>query len=149
LFASQLAAKSAGMRTIAIDGLARAGDSSQMTPIEAALKGERDNGVIFAGAFAAAMLANAPVEGFSDALSRPKSRAVAKQYLMEVARLRVDRISRYAQDPNAAIRADIADIVGFSDDAAGLPIVEALAGDPDEQVVLAAKRAIARLRPDR
>jgi hypothetical protein len=39
--------------------------------------------------------------------------------------------------------------VGFSDDAAGLPIVEALAGDQDEQVVLAAKRAIARLRPDR
>jgi HEAT repeat protein len=149
LFASQLAAKSAGMRTIAIEGLARTGDSSQMTPIEAALQGERDNGVIFAGAFAAAMLANAPVERFSDALSRPKLRLIAKQYLVEIARLRVDRISRYAQDPNPTIRADIADIVGFSDDAAGLPIVEALAGDQDEQVALAARRAIARLRAGR
>jgi HEAT repeat protein len=148
LFVSQLAAKAAAMRAIAIEGLARAGDSSQMTAIEA-LKGERNDAVIFAGAFAAAMLANGPVERIADALSRPASRMRAKQYLTEIAQVRVDRISRYAQDPNPTIRADIADIVGFSEDAAGLPIVEGLAGDQDEQVALAAKRAIARLRPDR
>ena len=73
----------------------------------------------------------------------------AREYLTEIARVHVDRLSRYAQDPNPAIRADIADIVGFSDDEAGLPIVEALARDQDALVALSAQRAVARLRPDR
>jgi hypothetical protein len=137
------------MRAIAIEGLARSGDSSQLPAIEAATKGERSDAVIFAGVFAAAMLGNGPIERIADTLSRSTSRNMAKQYLTEIARVHVDRLSRYAQDPNPAIRADIADIVGFSDDEAGLPIVEALARDQDALVALSAQRAVARLRADR
>jgi hypothetical protein len=146
LFAAQLSAKAPAMRAIAIEGLARSGDSAQLTAIEVALKGERNDTVIFAGTFASAMLGNGPIERIADTLFRPTSRNMAKQYLTEIARVRVDRMSRYALDPNPAIRADIADIVGFSDDAAGLPIVEAMAGDQDAQVALSAQRAVARLR---
>ena len=149
IFAAQLAARSEKMRAIAIEGLARSGDSSQLTAIESALKGERNDAVIFAGVFASAMLGNGPIERIADTLSRSTSRNMAKQYLTEIARVRVDRVSRYAQDPNPAIRADIADVVGFSDDEAGLPIVESLARDQDALVALSAQRAVARLRPDR
>jgi hypothetical protein len=120
-----------------------------MTAIEAALKGERSDAVIFAGAFAAAMLADGPVEGIADALLRPKTHEIAKQYLTEIARVRVDRLGRYAQDPDAGMRADIADILGFSGEAAALPIVEGLAKDQDKQVAFSAERAAARLRAAR
>ncbi len=149
LFASQLAAKAPGMRATAVEGLARVGDSSQMTAIQAALKGERSDAVIFAGTFAAAMLADGPIEGIADALLRPKAHDLAKQYLTEIARVRVDRLGRYAQDPSPGMRADIADILGLSGDAAALPVVEALAKDQEKLVALSGERAAARLRATR
>jgi HEAT repeat protein len=149
LFVSQLAAKSPAMKAIAIEGLARTGDSSQIGAIEAALKGERNDAVIFAGTFASAMLADGPVERITDTLSRPKSHDTSKQYLTEIAREQVERITRYVQDPDPGVRADIADILGFSGDVTALPAVELLIKDQDQQVVLAAARAALRLRPER
>jgi HEAT repeat protein len=55
-------------------------------------------------------------------------------------------MSRYVQDPDPRIRADIVDVLGFTDDSAALPIVEPLIKDQDPQVALAAERAAARLR---
>jgi hypothetical protein len=149
LFASQLANKAPAMRAIAVEGLARVGDASQMTVIEAALKGERSDAVIFARTFAAAMLADGPIEGIADRLLRPKAHDMAKQYLTEIARVRVDRLGRYAQDPDPGMRADVADILGLSGDASALPIVEGLARDQDKQVALSGERAGVRLRADR
>jgi HEAT repeat protein len=146
LFTSQLAAKSSLMKTMAIEGLARAGDSSQMDAVEAALKGQHDERVIFAGTFASAMLENGSIERIADALLRPKQRELAKQYLVELAKGRANALGRYAQDPDAGVRADIADILGFSGDAAAKPIVESLIKDEDKQVALAAERAALRLR---
>ena len=146
LFVTQLSSKSPAMRAIAIEGLARAGDAGQMTEIETALKRERNDAVILAGNFAEAMLLNAPIERIMDALVRPKLREVAKQYLVDIVPGRVGGMTRYVQDPEAGMRADIADIIGLAGDPTGLPIVEPLLRDQDEQVVLAARRAVARLR---
>jgi len=146
LFTSQLAAKSAVMKTMAIEGLARAGDPSQMDAIEAALKGQHDERVIFAGTFASAMLENGSIEQITNALLRPKQRELAKQYLAELAKGRANVLGRYAQDPDPSVRADIADVLGFSRDAAAQPIVESLIKDEDKQVALAAERAALRLR---
>jgi HEAT repeat protein len=146
LFASQLGAKSATIKTMAVEGLARAGDPSQMDAIEAALKGQHDDRVISAGTFASAMLENGSIERITDALLRPKQRDVAKQYLAELARGRANVLGRYAQDPDPGVRADIADVLGFSGDAAAQPIVESLIKDEDKQVALAAERAALRLR---
>ena len=146
LFVVQLSSKTPAIKAIAIEGLARAGDSSKMTDIEAAMKGERNDIVIFAGNFAAAMLSNAPIEQIADSLFRPKSRDVSKQYLIEIVPGRVSRVARYVQDPDPRMRVDIADILGLASDPAGLPIVEPLLKDQDEQVALAARRAVARLR---
>jgi fatty acid desaturase len=53
---------------------------------------------------------------------------------------------RYTQDPDPGVRADIADVLGFSADAAARPIVASLIKDQDKQVALAAERAALRLR---
>ena len=146
LFTSQLAAKSSLMKTMAIEGLARAGDPSQMDAIQSALKGQHDERVIFAGVFASAMLENGSIEQITGALLRPKQRELAKQYLTELARGRANVLGRYARDPDPGVRADIADVLGFSGDAAAKPIVESLIKDEDKQVALAAERAALRLR---
>jgi hypothetical protein len=99
--------------------------------------------------FAAAMLADGPIDGIADGLLHPKAHDRAKQYLTEIGRVRADRLGRYAQDPDPGMRADVADILGFSGDASALPIVEGMAKDQDKQVALSAERAGARLRANR
>ena len=133
-------------KAMAIEGLARAGDPAQMEAIEAATKGQHDERVLFAGTFASAMLEKGSIEQITGALLRPKQRELAKQYLAELARGRANVLARYAQDPDPGVRADIADVLGFSGDVAAQPIVESLIKDEDKQVALAAERAALRLR---
>ena len=117
------------------------------TPIEAALKGEHDERVILAGTFAAAMLVERVRSNGSPTRSCARSSAnVGEQYLVEIAPGRAGLLSRYAQDPDPGVRADIADILGLSGDPAALPLVEPLIKDQDTQVALAAERAALRLR---
>ena len=146
LFTSQLASKSPAMRAIAIEGLARTGDPSQMMVIEASQPGEHNERVLFAVTFAGAMLSSGSIDRLTDSLLRPSQRNVSKQYLADVARGRAARLGRYAQDPDPGVRADIADVLGFSGDAAAQPIVASLIKDQDKQVALAAERAALRLR---
>ncbi len=149
LFVMQLGSKSAAIKTIAIEGLARIGDPSYATDIQSALKREHDDRVIAASTFAAAMLTNGPIEQLVDALNRPKAHDAAMQYLIDIAPGRVARMSRYAQDPSPRMRMDVADIVGLSGDPAGIAVVEPLLKDADKDVALAAQRATVRLQAAR
>jgi len=149
LFLMQLAGTPAAMKALAIEGLARTGDASHMAAIQDALKGERNDRVIAAGNFAAAMLSNAPIEQLVDALNRPKSHDAARQYLVEILPGRITRIARYAQDPLPRMRTDVADIVGLAGDPQGAEVVAPLLKDTDKQVALAAERATMRLTSDR
>jgi hypothetical protein len=51
-----------------------------------------------------------------------------------------------AQDPDARLRADVADILGLSRDASALSMLEKMVRDRDPAVVGAAQRALTRLR---
>ncbi len=101
--------------------------------------------MLFAGAFAAVLLSDAPLDPLAEALRRPKLADRARQYLVAVAPGRSAAFSRYAQDPDVQIRTGVADVLGLAGDAAALPIVEAMLRDRDPQVALAAERAVARL----
>jgi HEAT repeat protein len=136
-------------KALAIAGLARTGDASHMAAIQGALKQEHDDLVIAASNFAATMLSNAPAERLVDALNRPNLHDAVRGYLVEIAPGHVSRLSRYAQDPEARMRIDIADIVGLADDPQGVQVVEPLLADMDKQVVFAAERAMRRLNADR
>ena len=146
LFAAALTGKNSGLKGTAIEGLARLGDQSNLTAIQTALGGERSEGVLLAGNFAAVMLSQASIDPLTDALLRPKFRDQVWQYLVEVASGHTSAFSRQAQDPDARLRADVADILGLSGDPAALAIVEPMVKDRDPQVALAAARAVARLR---
>jgi HEAT repeat protein len=146
LFTAQLTSKTPAIRGIAVEGLARIGDPAQLPQIETALASERTDGVVLAVAFASGMLSDGAIDRLTEALPRPRLHDQAKQYLAEIAARRAAIFARHVQDPDPRIRADIADVLGLSDDEAALPIVEPLASDADPAVARAAARAVARLR---
>jgi HEAT repeat protein len=146
LFTAQLQAKNGPMRRIAIEGVARIGDRQKLSDVETALNGERNDSLLLTGAFATVVLTDAPIDPVAEALSRPKLRDQAKQYLVEIAARRPAALTRHAQDPDAKIRADVADVLGLAGNRAALPLVEPLLKDDDAQVARAAERAVAILR---
>ena len=84
VFTAQLSGKSSSRRGIAIEGLARIGDASTLPEIQRALDADRSDGVTLAGVYAAALLARGPIDRIADALTRPRLRAQARQYLTEL-----------------------------------------------------------------
>src|SRR6185436_19057982 len=82
LFTAQLASKTPALRGIAIEGLARAGDRSQLPAIQAVIDKEHDRSVSLAGAFAAVMLGEVPTDQVADSLGRSKLGEQAKRYLI-------------------------------------------------------------------
>jgi HEAT repeat protein len=146
LFTLQLQGQNAALKLIAIEGLARIGDRGKASQIQASLARERNDAVLLAATFAAVLLSTSSIDPIAEALSRPKLREQALQYLIELAPGRPTAFDSLAKDPVARIRSDVADVLGLSGAAAALPIVEPMMKDPDPQVVRAAERAVARLR---
>jgi len=146
IFAEQLQSKTSSMRGIAIEGIARLGDRAKLSEVEAALRGERTDTVLFAGAFATAMLTDASIDAVAEGLARSRLHDQARQYLVEITAKRPTALTRQAQDPDARVRADVADVLGLAGNPASLPLAESLLKDADAQVARAAERAVARLR---
>src|SRR5262249_39958422 len=117
-----------------------------LSEVETALKGERNDTLMLASTFATTMLTDAPIDSIAEALARPKLHDQAKQYLVEIAAKRPAALTRQVQDPDAKIRAEVADVFGLANNPAALPFAESLATDSDAEVARAAERAVARLR---
>jgi HEAT repeat protein len=146
VFTAQLQAKNAPMRGIAIEGIARIGDRAKLSEVESALRGERNDNLVLAGAFATAMLSDAPIDSLAEGLARPKQHDFARQYLVEITAKRPTVLARQAQDPDAKVRAEVADILGLAGNPASLPLAESMLKDADAQVARAAERAVATLK---
>jgi HEAT repeat protein len=147
LFAEQLSSKTAAIRGVAIEGLARLRDKARLTEIQSALAAERSDAVQLAGAFALAMLSDASLDRIAEALVVPRSREQARQYLIDLAPGRLTALTRYLQDPDSRIREDVIDAIALSGDAGGRPLLEPLVNDHDPLVARAAERALTQLRP--
>jgi HEAT repeat protein len=146
VLAAQLMSNDAALKTIAIEGLARAGDTSKYADIQASAGGDRSDMVLLAGNFASATLAGGSLDPLAEALTRARLHDQAQQYLTELAPGRSRDYRQFLQDPDARIRASVLDALALSYDAAALPVVEALLMDKDPLVARAAERAAARLR---
>jgi HEAT repeat protein len=146
VFSTELSGKRSARRGMAIEGLARIGDASALREIQTALEADRSDAVTLAGVFAAARLANGPIDRIADALTRPRLRVQARQYLMELLPARASSLTGHLQDPDARLRLEVVDLLGVSGDPAALPLLEPLLKDRDPQVARAAVRAVARLR---
>lgn len=146
LFTAQLSAKSGTLRGIAVEGLARLGDAAQLTAIQTAVAADHSDSMALTGAFASAMLSDGPLTPIAEALTRPRLRDQAWQYLAELAPGRSSMFTQQLQDPDPRIRAEVIDALALGGDAAALPLVERALTDRDPQVVKAAERAAARLK---
>ena len=149
LLVAQLTGKNSALRVIAIEGLGRLGDPGRLAEVRTAADADRSDSVALASAFASAVLDNGSVERIVEALTKPKLRDRARQYIAEIAAKRVAAFSPHLMDPDERIRLDIVEAVGLTGDPAALPLVEPLLTDRDEQVQRAAERAVARLRSAR
>jgi HEAT repeat protein len=146
LFTAQLASKAASLRVIAIEGLARVGDASQMSAIQAIVDKEREQSVTLAGAFALVLLGNGSTDQVADSLSRPRLRDQAKRYLIEIAPGRTAAFAHQLLDSDPQIRIDTIDALGLAGDPHAVTTLGPLTKDRDQQVARAAERAVARLR---
>jgi hypothetical protein len=146
LFAAQLSAKSATLRLVAIEGLARIGDRSQVGAIQSLLDKEGEASVSLAGAFAMVMLGSGPTDQVADSLARPRMREQAKRYLVEIAPGRTGAFSHQLLDADPDIRIDTIDALGLAEDPAAAVVLTPLIRDPNPQVAQAAERALARLK---
>ena len=146
LFTAQLASKTAALRGIAIEGLARAGDTTQLAAIQAVVDKEREASVTLAGAFASVLLGNAATDRVADALGRPRLRDQARRYLIEIAPGRTTAFAHQLLDSDPQIRLDMVDALGLAGDPAAIASIEPLTKDRDPQVARAAERALARLK---
>jgi HEAT repeat protein len=146
LFTAALTGKDSAFKAIAIEGLARTRDATNLAAIEAALAGERGDSVLLAGTFAAVLLSHAPIDPLIEALLQPRVHDRVREYLIEIAPGRTSAFARQLQDPDARLRGQVVDILGLSGDRAALPLVEPLMNDQNPVVALAAERAVARLR---
>jgi len=149
LFTAQLTSKTAELRGIAMEGLARTRDASALPAVQAAVDKEAGESASLAGAFALVMLANAPTDRVSDSLGNPKMREQAKQYLIEIAPGRTMTFSHQLQDSDPEIRIAMVDVLGLAGDPAAIAVVEPLVQDRDPDVARAAERALERLRAAR
>ena len=133
------------MRGIAIEGIARMGDPAKLSEVETALRGERNDTLLLAGAFATAMLTDAPIDAVAEGLSRPKLRDLAKQYLVEITTKRPTVLGHQAQDPDAKANPFMFRFEALQNDSvryAGQPIAVVIA-----ETLEAATEAAALLAP--
>ncbi len=146
VFSAVLGAKGDALKGIAVEGLARLGDPAKLPDIQAALAGQHADATILTGAFAAAMLSNVSLDRIAEALAKPKLRDQARGYLVDLVPGRMALFSRYLQDPDPKMRADIADALYLADDPVALSLLQPLLTDKDPDVVKSAERAVARLQ---
>src|SRR4029077_10873046 len=71
LFVAQLTSRAPTLRALAIDGLARQGDPAKLDHIKAVAEVDRDDTVVLAGAFAAALLGNGSLDRLVQAAAKP------------------------------------------------------------------------------
>jgi HEAT repeat protein len=145
LFLAQMSSKTTSLRGIAIEGLARVGDRTNLAAIQAVLDKEHEQSVALAGAFARVLLGNATTDQVADWLSRPRLRDQAKRYLIEIAPGRTGTFAHQLLDSDPQIRIDTIDALGLAGDPSAIAVLEPLTKDLDPQVGRAAERAVARL----
>lgn len=145
LFKAVLAGRDVLLKAAAIEGLARGGDATNAALITDASAKERNADVQLAAHFADVMFSEGSIDVLVDGLTKPALHDRAIRMLCEVAPGRSSIFSPQMPDPKPAVRADLIDAVGLSNDADLASLVEQFLNDSDPMVARAAARAVLRL----
>jgi HEAT repeat protein len=144
-FTERLQDKDPYMRRSAAEGLGRTGDMNSIEALERLAVGDDSGMVRLACAFALQKLGRNYVGRIIDMMNNDKVIQQAQDYLIELGPAILGVTTPRLQDPDATVRAAVADVLGAIGDASTLPLLETATKDTDAQVAAGAKRAIARL----
>jgi HEAT repeat protein len=145
LFKARLADRDAFMRRAAAEGLARAGDTSELPALEIGAGNDASEMVRAAMAFALQTLGRNYVPRLVESLDSRTAPQV-EEYFLELGSAIAPQLAPHLQDPSPAIRANVAAVLGAIGDAATVAALQPLTQDRDRGVAQAAARAIERLK---
>jgi HEAT repeat protein len=147
-FTRLLTSASADMRRLAVEGLARIGERQVLTELQQMAQGERSNGVLLALHYANIKLGGPPgsLPQLVVSLNNPSQRPLALKYLLDLAPLMAVPLSGSLRDQHPDVRRLVADVLGFSRESSVIDALVAATKDSDPDVVIAAERAIERIK---
>jgi HEAT repeat protein len=145
LFTTYLADRDAYLRRAAAEGLARAGDKSSLTALETGAGNDLSNMARAAMAYALQKLGRNYVSRLIEFLDDAKTTLQVQEYLLEFGAPIEKELIPSLQEPDAAIRAAVADVLGEIGGDASLAALQNL-NDREKDVVAAAARAVERIK---
>jgi HEAT repeat protein len=146
LFAARLADRDAFVRRAAVEGLARAGASTQVTALETIATSDSSRMVRAAASFALQKLGKNYIARLVEPLDSSSMAPQIAGYFLELGQPAVAPLTSHLKDPDAAIRGNVALILGAIGTSAQVPALEPLLTDRSEEVRRAAERAMQRLK---
>jgi len=146
LFKARLADKDPFLRRAAAEGLGRAHDSSELSALEIGAGNDPSEMVRAAMAFALQKLGRHYIPRLVESLDSDKMAPQVGDYLLELGPSFALALVPHLQDPNPAIRANVATVLGALGDAMTVASLQPLTGDKDRGVAQAATRAIERIK---
>jgi HEAT repeat protein len=146
LFKARLADKDHYLRRAAAEGLARAGDTSEMSALEAGAGNDPSEMARAAMAFALQKLGRPYLPRLAGMMNSGKVAPQVAAYFLELGPAIAPQLLPHLQDPGEAIRANVAVILGELGDGSTIPALEPLTRDRDRDVIEAATRAIERIK---
>ncbi len=145
LFKSRLGDKDPYLRRAAAEGLGRAGDTSEIAALEIGAGNDGSPMVRAAMAFTLQKLGRNYVTRLVDFMSSQKMVPQIEGYLLELGPPVARELPARLQEPDPAVRAHVADVLGAIGDRSMLPALQKAAEDRDRDAAEAAKRAIERI----
>ncbi len=134
-------------RRLAIEGLARISDASAVTSFKKDYQREHNDDLRLAYSFALARLGDwAFVDSLVLCLPSKTNGRRCRTYLAELAPSVLPELYGYLSDPDAGLRAELCDLLGYLGDATSIPHLGRLVGDPSSKVADRANRAVERLK---
>ena len=135
------------MRRFAVEGLARSGRREALPTLQQLGQSERSSDVLLALHYANVKLGTVAgsVQQLVTSLRNPPQRFLAVGYLLDLSTSVAGVLAESLTDPSADVRRLVADVLGFSRNAAVIPALRAAAKDSDPDVAAAAQQAIERL----
>ena len=146
IFKARLADRDQYIRRAALEGLARAGASSEAAGIETIATADPSRTVRAAAAFALQKMGRNYVPRLVQPLESSEMAAQIAAYFLELGPGAVAELSPHLQDPDDAVRGNVALIIGAIGTRAEIAAIEPLLQDRNGDVRRAAERAIQRLK---
>lgn len=146
LFKERLTDKDEFLRRASAEGLARAGDTSQVSALEMAVGNDPSEMARAAMTFALQKSGKNYLPRLVEFLAHEKAAAQVAGYMLELGPSIAPALVPHLQDPSDAIRANVATILGEIGGPDTIAALQPLTADRDKDVIQAATHAIERIK---